>query len=96
MGTASCQVHVGGSRADALISLHLCFVKGGKVESPSGMKGAPNDIAEIALPRSTVVRRSVVHLPLARAAASAVQRPTSRQSEAEPQRGREPGWLFTY
>ena len=95
MGTASCQVYVGGSRADALISLHLCFVKGGKVESPSGMKGAPNDIAEIALPRSTVVRRSVVHLPLARAAASAVQRPTSRQSEAEGERG-EPGWLFTY
>ena len=54
MGTASCQVYVGGSRADALISLHLCFVKGGKVESPSGMKGAPNDIAEIALPRFTV------------------------------------------
>ena len=54
MGTASCQVYVGGSRADALISLHLCFVNGGEV----GMKGAPNDIAEIALPRSLIRRPS--------------------------------------
>ena len=54
---ASCQFYVGAEQMHSshlIASLGLCFVNGGKV----GMKGAPNDIAEIALPRSTVRRPS--------------------------------------
>ena len=75
MGSASCQFYVGG--ADGC-TLHLCFVKRGKQSWESGMKGAPNDIAEIALPR-TSVRPSSICVPLGQLPCH----PTSRQSKAE-------------